>query len=73
LVGEDRKVEILAKAEFANPGGSVKDRAALNMIKEGIREGKLTREKSHYGLFLRQYRDRLRDDRAPPSATRWSL
>lgn len=44
-LGEDRKVEILAKAEFANPGGSVKDRAALNMIREGIREGKLTRDK----------------------------
>ena len=44
-LGEDRKVDILAKAEFTNPGGSVKDRAALNMIKEGIKEGKLTREK----------------------------
>src|SRR6202142_3769548 len=44
-LGEGSKVEILAKAEFANPGGSVKDRAALNMIKEGIREGKLTRDK----------------------------
>ncbi len=44
-LGEGRKVDILAKAEFANPGGSVKDRAALKMIKEGIREGKLTRDK----------------------------
>ena len=44
-LGENSKVEILAKAEFANPGGSVKDRAAWNMIKEGIREGKLTRDK----------------------------
>jgi cysteine synthase B len=34
-------VEIYAKAEFANPGGSVKDRAALNMILEGERTGKL--------------------------------
>src|ERR1700690_3695783 len=44
-LGEGSKVEILAKAEFANPGGSVKDRAAWNMIKEGIRSGKLTRDK----------------------------
>lgn len=35
-------VEIYAKAEFYNPGGSVKDRAALNMIQEGERSGKLT-------------------------------
>ena len=38
-------VEIFAKLEFCNPGGSVKDRAAWNMIKEGIRDGKLTRDK----------------------------
>lgn len=34
-------VEILAKAEHLNPGGSVKDRAALSMILEGERSGKL--------------------------------
>jgi cysteine synthase B len=28
-------VEIYAKAEFFNPGGSVKDRAGLNMILDG--------------------------------------
>jgi S-sulfo-L-cysteine synthase (O-acetyl-L-serine-dependent) len=38
-------VEIYAKAEFFNPGGSVKDRAGLNMILEGERTGKLTRDK----------------------------
>jgi cysteine synthase B len=37
-------VEIYAKAEFFNPGGSVKDRAGLNMILEGERTGKLTKE-----------------------------
>jgi cysteine synthase B len=36
-------VEIYAKAEFFNPGGSVKDRAGLNMILEGERAGKLTK------------------------------
>ncbi len=44
-LGEEKKVSILAKAEYANPGGSVKDRAAWNMIKEGIKDKKLTREK----------------------------
>lgn len=38
-------IEIYAKAEFFNPGGSVKDRPALNMILEGERTGKLTKER----------------------------
>ena len=37
-------VEIYAKAEFFNPGGSVKDRAGLNMIVDGERSGKLTKD-----------------------------
>ena len=39
-------VELLAKAEWYNPGGSVKDRAALSMILDGERRGLLTREKT---------------------------
>src|SRR5580692_9242296 len=39
-------IEIYAKAEYFNPGGSVKDRPALNMILEGERSGKLTPEKT---------------------------
>ncbi len=39
------KVTIYAKAEWFNPGGSVKDRAALNMIVEAQRSGKLTKDK----------------------------
>src|SRR3984893_10125555 len=38
-------VEIYGKAEFFNPGGAVKDRAALNMILDGERTGKLTRDR----------------------------
>src|SRR5258705_7176355 len=34
-------IEIYAKAEYFNPGGSVKDRAALNMVLDGERSGKL--------------------------------
>jgi cysteine synthase B len=38
-------VTLLAKAEWTNPGGSVKDRAALRMLDEGERCGQLTAEK----------------------------
>jgi cysteine synthase B len=38
-------VEIHAKAEWFNPGGSIKDRPALWMILEGIRRGELTPDK----------------------------
>jgi cysteine synthase B len=40
-----RGVELYAKAEHLNPGGSVKDRPALSMILEGERTGALTRDK----------------------------
>jgi cysteine synthase B len=40
-----RGVELYAKAEHLNPGGSVKDRAALSMILEGERTGRLTPER----------------------------
>ena len=36
------EVAIYAKAEFMNPGGSVKDRPALRMIEEAERSGRLT-------------------------------
>lgn len=39
-------VEVYAKAEFMNPGGSVKDRAALAMIRAGEKSGALTPEKT---------------------------
>ena len=35
-------VEILGKAEWYNPGGSVKDRAASRIVAEAQRAGKLT-------------------------------
>ena len=38
-------VEIYGKAEYFNPGGSVKDRPALNMMREGEKSGKLTKDK----------------------------
>jgi S-sulfo-L-cysteine synthase (O-acetyl-L-serine-dependent) len=39
-------VEVHAKAEWFNPGGSVKDRAALSMIEDGERRGALTRDRT---------------------------
>ncbi|MDQ3755560.1 MAG: cysteine synthase family protein, partial [Acidobacteriota bacterium] len=38
-------VEVYAKAEHLNPGGSVKDRAARSMILDGERSGRLTPDK----------------------------
>jgi cysteine synthase B len=38
-------IEILGKAEYFNPGGSVKDRAALNMVLDGERSGKLNHDR----------------------------
>jgi cysteine synthase B len=38
-------VELWAKAEWRNPGGSVKDRPAARMILDGERTGALTRDK----------------------------
>jgi S-sulfo-L-cysteine synthase (O-acetyl-L-serine-dependent) len=37
----ETEVPVFAKAEYLNPGGSVKDRAALSMILEGERSGRL--------------------------------
>jgi len=39
-------VRILGKAEWHNPGGSVKDRPALWMIRDGERSGRLTPDKT---------------------------
>ena len=36
-----RHVQVLGKAEWVNPGGSVKDRAALNIIENALRSGAL--------------------------------
>jgi S-sulfo-L-cysteine synthase (O-acetyl-L-serine-dependent) len=46
IVPQNPRVEVYAKAEWYNPGGSVKDRAALNMILDGERTGRLTPQKT---------------------------
>src|SRR5271157_4655704 len=40
------QIEIYAKAEYFNPGGSVKDRTARNIVLEAERSGKLTHDKT---------------------------
>src|SRR5215475_8588887 len=39
-------IEIYGKAEYFNPGGSVKDRAACNMVLEGERSGRLNHNRT---------------------------
>src|SRR5437764_3642605 len=39
-------IQILCKAEYFNPGGSVKDRPAMSMILDGERTGKLDRQRT---------------------------
>ena len=45
LCKELETVEIYAKAEWRNAGGSVKSRPALRMIEDGEKSGKLTKDK----------------------------
>jgi len=41
-IAEDSGATILAKCEFANPGGSIKDRIALYMVEAAERDGLIT-------------------------------
>jgi S-sulfo-L-cysteine synthase (O-acetyl-L-serine-dependent) len=44
--GMSPRVQLFGKAEWLNPGGSVKDRAALYIIEDAERRGLLTRDKA---------------------------
>ena len=46
ISGELDGTELYAKAEYFNPTGSVKDRAAKAMILDGIERGLLTHDKT---------------------------
>jgi S-sulfo-L-cysteine synthase (O-acetyl-L-serine-dependent) len=46
IAREFPNVQLLGKAEWYNPGGSVKDRAAFNIVKEGRRGGRLSSGKT---------------------------
>jgi len=41
----NKNVRILAKLEYFNPGGSIKDRPALQMIEDAEKKGELTKDK----------------------------
>lgn len=43
VLNKNPNVKLLFKLEGHNPGGSVKDRAALNMIKSGLEKGTITK------------------------------
>ncbi len=43
---DSRSVRVYAKLECQNPGGSVKDRAALRMIQDALADGRLTKDKT---------------------------
>jgi S-sulfo-L-cysteine synthase (O-acetyl-L-serine-dependent) len=46
-IGRDTPdVKIYVKLEYMNPGGSVKDRPALQMMKDAIADGRLTKDKT---------------------------
>lgn len=42
VLNQNKNVRLFFKLEGNNPGGSVKDRAALNMIKSGLERGEIT-------------------------------
>lgn len=44
VLNQNPNVKLYFKMEGHNPGGSVKDRAALNMIKSGLESGVITKE-----------------------------
>ena len=56
-------VEIWAKCEFFNPGGSVKDRAACQMIRDAIARRPADRGQDNDRLDQRQHRRRVCGDR----------
>ena len=41
VYSEERGIKIFGKAEFLNPSGSVKDRAAKAMLQDGLNSGRL--------------------------------
>lgn len=45
LIENNSEIKLYAKAEFMNPGGSVKDRTGLSIIKTAIENGELTTDK----------------------------
>ena len=53
------QVQVYAKAEWFNPGGSVKDRPAMFILQDALEKGLLGPREALAGFHLRQYGDRL--------------
>ena len=51
------EAKIIAKLEYFNPLGSVKDRVAAAMIEQGIKDGKINQDNNHRADKW-QYRNR---------------
>ena len=49
---------ILAKLEYLNPSGSIKDRAALAMIRDAEERGLVKTRGNNHRTYIRKYRDR---------------
>ena len=45
-LNSNKNLEIFAKLEGQNPGGSIKDRVALKMLEKAIENGELTKSKT---------------------------
>lgn len=43
---EKENVQVFAKAEWMNPGGSIKDRPVKRMLEEAVKDGSLTKERT---------------------------
>jgi cysteine synthase A len=66
---EETGCEILGKAEFLNPGQSVKDRAALSIIRDAVARGDAASRRHHRRRDGGQYRDRAGAGRR----ARWAI
>ena len=66
-------VELYGKAEWFNPGGSVKDRPAANMVREGLRIGCASSGQDAARCHVGQHRHRVRDDRGRAGISRQAL
>ena len=60
LTAQLPRVTLLGKAEWHNPGGSVKDRAAANIVAEGHRHRQVQFGQNPARRHKRQHRHRLR-------------
>ena len=57
-LGRDLRPQLVAKIEALNPGGSIKDRAAIALIEAAERDGKLKPGRHDRRAHERQHRHR---------------